>query len=416
MIIAVAAWIISAAVCYLFMRRVIFNFGDPLLFVNISIPFSAALLSFLCASNLVSWDKFVLFSLVLLSFLAGGRIAAAFFGREGFRRAMIKSVSRLSRTEIYMILSLTTVITIVLAFLAVQAGAQGDARQDFTRAFRPLVTLHSGLWLFSLIALLSPKLSNTKVLIWFVLLVVPSIAFSGKAVLLPVFFWFGMRFFVNRKRANLTTVAVLTGTVFLGVGIMGLIAYGASSSADIFLLIAKRLWLSGDVYVYAYKQDALTMVRADYHVSFLSYMLHPITSLIGIRGYEKPLGSMLASEVLRSDVLVGPNPHLPVLLDYFFPNQMVVTILISIFIGALVIGVRAVGIHLADTRSRYLGLGGITAAVFCPAGGFQDTSQVLIALVGIAAVTACGVVFELFVRRGPRRQSVASNALPNEYG
>lgn len=377
------------------MRRTVFNFGDPLLFVNVSIPFSAALLGFSCDQGLISWDKLELFFLVLLSFLAGGRVATAFFGRDEFRTAIIRSVDRLGRTEIYIILSLTTLITVVLSLFALRAGAQGDARQDFSRAFRPLVTLQSGLWLFSLLALLSRKLSKKTVAIWFVLLVVPSVAFSGKSVLLPVFFWFGLSYFINQKHAGVAAIATLTGGVFLGVAVMGLIAYGASSSVDVLYLIIGRLWLSGDVYIYAYQDDALAMVRGDYHTSFISYMLHPLTSLVGIRGYEKPLGSMLASEVLRSDVLVGPNPHLPVLLDYFFPGEFVVTVALSIVIGALIISVRVAGIRMAQSRSRYLALGGIAAAIFCPSAGFTDTSQVLILLIGIASITSVCCLLEM---------------------
>lgn len=410
MIAVILSFIIAAAVCYVFLRRTIFNFGDPLLFVDVAIPFSAALLTFLCTSNLVTWDKLALFAIVVVSFLAGGRIATAFFGRETFRSAIERSVARLSRTEIYTILIVTTAITVVLAIFAIQAGAQGDARQDFNRAFRPVVTLHSGLWLFSLMALLSAKLKKTEVTIWFILLVVPSIAFSGKSVLLPVFFWFGLKFFVQKKHADVATIAVLTGFLLAGVAIMGLIAYGAENSSDILVLIAGRLWLSGDVYIYAYQKGGLDMVRSDYHVSFLAYMFHPITSLVGIRGYSKPLGSMLASEALQSDVLTGPNPHLPVLLDYFFPGQIAVTVLISIAIGAFVIGIRAWGIYLAKSRSRYLSLGGVTAAIFCPAGGFTDTSLVFISLVGVASVTVLGAIFELLIpRRSQARLAVAAS-------
>lgn len=412
MIPIIVAFIVAAAICYVFLRRTVFNFGDPLLFVDVAIPFSAALLTFLCSSNLVTWDKLGLFTIVGVSFLVGGRIATAFFGRESFRSAIEGSVARLSRTEIYTILIATTVITVVLAAFAIQAGAQGDARQDFNRAFRPVVTLHSGLWLFSLLALLSTKLKKAEVIVWFILLVVPSIAFSGKSVLLPVFFWYGLKFFVEKRRANVVTIAVLTTVLFAGVAVMGLIAYGAENSSDIFLLIVGRLWLSGDVYIYAYQKGALDMVRSDYHVSFLSYMFHPITSLVGIRGYTKPLGSMLASEALQSDVLTGPNPHLPVLLDFFFPHQIVITVLISITVGAFVIGIRAWGIYLSKSRSRYLALGGVTAAIFCPAGGFTDTSLVFIALVGVASVTVLGSILELLIPRRPRRRAAIA-ALPS---
>ena len=417
MIPAVTAWIAAALICFVFMRRIVFNFGDPLVFVNVSIPFSAALLAFLCSENQISWDKLGLFFLVLTFYLIGGRISAAFFSRDIFRRAIIKSVNRLSKAEIYVLLALTTLITLLLAYFAVLAGAQGDARQEFSRAFRPLVTLHSGLWLIALLALLSPVLSRKEVFFWFALLVTPSIAFSGKAILLPIFFWFGLRFFVLSKQASFTAIAALVMAVFVGVSIMGLLAYGAESSAAVLLLIVGRLWLSGDVYIYAYQRDALAMTRHDYHVSFLSYMLHPVTSLFGLRGYEKPLGSMLASETLESDVLTGPNPQLPVLLDYFFPADLPMTVILALLVGIGVIAIRVVGIRLNESRSRYLALGGVAAAVFAPQAGFADTSLVTISVVGIIVATGCCGFVELvaqpFLRR--RRNLANGHELSNGF-
>jgi hypothetical protein len=86
-------------------------------------------------------------------------------------------------------------------------------------------------------------------------------------------------------------------------------------------------------------------------------------------------------------------------LDFFFPNQWSLALGIAFALGLLVFAIRVCGIHLTDGRSRYLALGGIAAAVFAPPAGFVDTSQVLIALVGIVAVTIVGAVIEMRPRR-----------------
>jgi len=407
MTIAVVAWIVAAATCYLFLRRMIYNFGDPIVIDSLSIPFSAALLTVLCAAQVVDWEKLILFVVVLLGYLAGVRIVTAFFGREELRRAVLRSVSRFSTSEIYFILIATMLVTLVVTVLAIQGGGIGDGRQDFNRSFRPLSILRSGLFLFSLLALLSPKLSSRQVAVWMGLLVLLSIPFSGKSVFIPIFYWVGLKFFIAKKRASIKVLVSMGSVLLGGVGIMGLLAYGASSMTDLVVLTANRFWMYGDVYIYAYKLDALALIRGEYKVSFLSYMLHPITSLVGIRGYEKPLGSMIMSQVLQADVLGGPNPQLPVLFDFFFPNQFLVSVAIALLIGVMVSGVRVIGVQLAQGRSRYLAMGGIGAAIFCPGAGFIDTSQVLIALVGIGAVTACGTMIELLpIRRLPRTRSL----------
>ena len=377
-----------------------YNVADPILAVTIAVSFSAALLAVLCATGLVKAEKLLWFALVLCGYLAGARVAIAFFGRERFRLGLLKAVSGISKYELYGLLAITVVVTIVLAMFAIRAGGQGDARQNFGRAFRPLLTLQNGLYLFSSVALLSPKVSFKAALSSLIFLLLLSIAFSGKAVFLPMFFWVGLRLFSEKRKISLKTTSLLLGGILLGVGIMGLLAYGVSSSADIFFLITNRLWLSGDVYIYAYQLDALSFIRGHYPVTFLSYVFHPITSLVGIRGYEKPLGSMIASQITRADVLTGPNPQLPVLLDFFFPDQWFFAGSIAFIIGNLVMGLRVIGSRLAEGRSHALALGGAAMAIFCPAAGFVDMSQVLIAMIGLVAVTVIWAVLELLTRRG----------------
>jgi hypothetical protein len=71
--------------------------------------------------------------------------------------------------------------------------------------------------------------------------------------------------------------------------------------------------------------------------------------------------------------------------------------------------VRPMALALAHSRSRYVRLGGITAAVFCPSAGFLDTSQVLIALIGILAVTVAGAGVEMLL--SPRNKRTEPRAL-----
>jgi hypothetical protein len=278
-------------------------------------------------------------------------------------------------------------------------GAQGDARQEFGRALRPLVLIQSGLSQLSALLLASPRLAISKAAPALIALAVLSIPFSGKSVLLPVLFWFGLRLFMTGRRVNLKALLWMTVIAVTGVVVMGMFAYGISSLGDALLLFGTRLWLSGDTYIYAYQANGLEAIRSDYDVSFIPYMLHPLTSLLGVRAYDKPLGAMLASQVTGQDTLRGPNPHLPVVLDYFFPDQLIASFVLAFTIGVLVICVRPLCRVLESSRSRYAKLGGLVAAVFCPAMGFLDTSQVLIGLVAVATATAIGTTLELVFDR-----------------
>ena len=392
----VATWVIAALCYYLVLRRTIFNLLDPLVVVNIAIPFSAALLVVLCATEAISWDKFTLFVTVLLAYLAGGRIAAAFFGRGSFREAMSNVLADIGEPEATAVLVITVAVTLVVAVLGLQAGAEGDSRLAFGRLFRPIILIQNGLFLFSLVLLLARSVPVPRAVLWLLLLIVLSIPFSGKGVLVPAIYWIGIKLYLERKRIKpgvaLWSLVVVVG----GVTAMGAIAYQSSNLAASFLLFTNRLWMSGDVYILAYQRDALESVHANYPVSFLAYVMHPITSLVGVRGYEKPLGAMLASEFMRDDVFTGPNPQLPVVLDYFFPENYAAVVPLALATGFLVIGIRPLGMFIARrSRSRYVRIAGIVAAIFAPVSGFVDTSLVIMALIGIAAAAALLVLMEL---------------------
>jgi hypothetical protein len=407
----VATWVIAALCFYLLLRRAIFNLLDPLVVVNIALPFSAALLAVLCATELVTWDKFTLFVAVLLAYLAGGRIAAAFFGRGSFREALSTALADIREREITAVLVITAGVTLIVAVLGLQAGAEGDSRLAFGRLFRPIILVQNGLFLFSLVLLLARSMPVPRAGLWLALLIVLSVPFSGKAVLVPIIYWFGIKLYLQRKRIRVGTALWSLVVIVVGVAVMGAIAYKSTNLATAFLLFTNRLWMSGDVYILAYQRDALESIHANYPVSFLAYVMHPITSLVGVRGYEKPLGAMLASEVLRADVLTGPNPQLPVVLDYFFPENYGAVLPLAFVTGFLVIGIRPLGMFIASrSRSRYVRIGGIVAAIFAPVAGFVDTSLVVMALVGIAAAAGVLVLMELL--RPVRPRDALATAMP----
>lgn len=404
---ASVVWLLTAGISYGMLRKTTWNLFDPVIVTGIAMPFSAALLCSLCAFGLISWDKFILFAVVLLGYLAGARTVGTFFGRETFRELLLRVTGSFRLTEIYAVLVATLALTLVLAALGLVLGAQGDARQAFGRLLRPLIILQNGLFMFSLVMLLARGLPTTRVVLWLVALVVLSMPFSGKAILLPVLFWFGLKLFMQRRAISLRMALGFFLLVFLGAGVMALVAYGVSGAAGAVFFVLNRLILFGDVYIYAYQADALDAIRNNYSVSFLSYVMHPVTSLFGVRGYDKPLGSTLASEVTGQDLLTGPNPQLPVLLDYFFPDDLSTACFIAFIFGLLAMAIRPIGIALAGSRSRYVRLGGVVAAIFGPSAGFIDSSQVLISLVGIVAITFAGVGLQLALSARTRGQELS---------
>jgi hypothetical protein len=410
----VAVWTVTALICYAFLKRASYNILDPLIVQTIFLPFSAALLFVLCATDLVTWSKFLLFAVCMTSYLLGARVVTSRFRRSVFRERIIAVVADFTRAELNSLLLFALILTLMLGLLALATGAEGNARQQFQKVFRPIFLFQHGLFLVCLALLLSRKLSTSRAACWVAALAAFSIPFSGKSVFLPMLYWLGLRYFVSGRRVTLRAAMTSAGLVISGVAIMALTAYGKSGAAGVVALLGIRLWMSGDVYILAYQRGALDALRNYYHVSFIPYVFHPITALVGIRAYEYPLGAMLASEVSGATKLTGPNPQLPVLLDFFFPDALATICLIAFVIGFLVIGIRAASIPLSRSRARFMRLGGITAALFAPDAGFVDMEQVWMQLVAIAAIVVTGALLDLFFKRraAPHRRSAPAAEAP----
>lgn len=410
---AIAVWLATGVCCYAFFHRVSYNLLDPIIVISIFIPFSAALLAVLCSTGLVAWDKFFLFLVALSGYLCGARLAGGLFSKQAFRQNISDTTSEFTKAEIKALLCIALAITGVLAALGLMLGAGGDNRQEFGKVFRPLLLLQDGLFLTSLVLLLSSKFPTYRAATWVLALAVLSIPFSGKGVFVPVLYWLGLRYFVRQRQVNLRTITASVTIILIGVGVMAITAYGKTGILGVFVLLGHRLWMSGDVYIYAYKLGGLSHLRGNYNVAFLPYIFHPLLALVGIHTYQLPLGSMLASEVAGQTVMTGPNPQLPVLLDFFFPKSMFSVFFVALLIGFVVIGIRPMSSVLCGSRVRFIRLGGLVAGIIAPSAGFIDNEQVLMYLVGIASVIAIGTLLDLSLR--PMNSSNCTFPTPTSF-
>lgn len=350
---------------------------------------------------MVPWLDFWSFASILLAYLIGARLVGIYFTKSSFRESLISITGDFSRAEITAFVIFTLGLTAAVSTLGILFGASGDTRQYFGKEFRPLVLLHTGFFFISLLLLTSKNIRPIRALIWLVALMALAVPFSGKSIFLPLLYWSGIRYFASRSKIPLKRLITFLLLLFAGIAIMGVIAYKTDTFKGIILLIAKRLWLSGDVYIYAYKYGDLAKLHATYNVSFLPYIFHPLIALVGIHTYTAPLGAMLASEQLGHPVFTGPNPQLPVILDYFFPGLLLLKTFLGFVIGFLVIGLRPLSLHLSRIRARFIRIGGLAIAVIAPAAGFITNEQVQMYAIGIGAAAFFGLVIDLLFRRRP---------------
>ncbi len=97
--------------------------------------------------------------------------------------------------------------------------------------------------------------------------------------------------------------------------------------------------------------------------------------------------------------MTGPNPQLPILLDFFFPASALLQFVVAVVIGASVIGIRLFPYGGRWIRSRYLKASCISSAYFAPSSGFADTSLVLMSLVAIFSAGAMLAFLEMTLPR-----------------
>lgn len=100
-----------------------------------------------------------------------------------------------------------------------------------------------------------------------------------------------------------------------------------------FTRILHRVVASADVYPLAFGTNAYEKLIGEY--SSFRYMLHPFTSIVGVRAYEYPVGSMLTGAAGYSVSAGGPNPQLPILNLVLWGKNFVAINLAAFLFGIL---------------------------------------------------------------------------------
>lgn len=393
---------------FICLRRACYNILDPFMVLGVAIPFSAAMLYSLVDSGRITPFETFSFLVVFSGYYIAVLVASRLLSWGFFRCSVVRVLDRFSLKEVKVFVGFAILVTSILGVAALVNGGYGDNRQVFSKLMRPLVIIQNGFFLMALILLLKQKLEKSFVVFSLLTLLAFSIPFSGKSVLIPFAFWLGVLMFVRRVTVRPVHILCVMGVTFFGVYVMGAIAYNVSSISDFFALLAYRFMMFGDVYIYAYAEGALSVLREDYNVTFVRYVLHPLTAMIGWRAYDKPIGSMLASEVSGQDLLTGPNPQLPVLLDFFFHGAFIAQFLLAVLAGCFVVMLRVIASRISLIRMRYIEIAIIAAAIFAPQAGFLDFSLVLITCISVGLVAVFFTAVDLILSVwGWRRTSFA---------
>lgn len=91
-------------------------------------------------------------------------------------------------------------------------------------------------------------------------------------------------------------------------------------------VVVTRILNTGDLYHYW----SLLSESFTGYSNYFSYLFHPFTALVGIRGYDLPFGAELFCRVTGDDSGFGPNPHLSLLSFVLADNDIFLGILLMI--------------------------------------------------------------------------------------
>jgi hypothetical protein len=158
--------------------------------------------------------------------------------------------------------------------------------------------------------------------------------------------------------------------------------------------LLNRLFASGDIFYYSF-------IYNDYHdlfgqYNFWSYVFHPITSLIGIRGYEWPIGALLFAQPGIEIQGFGPNPQLPMTALILLQGNFWLSALFCAVMAVLMVFCRNFALDMLERRSLPTVLRTSILAIFFvkPTVILADFGLMMIEIIATVGMTIVTLVFQ----------------------
>ncbi|MBD3842766.1 MAG: hypothetical protein IE909_12960 [Campylobacterales bacterium] len=224
-------------------------------------------------------------------------------------------IRKIDEQFLYVLFAVSLMVSLLYVYLLWSSYNSGDERLLLNKQYRALSLFKILLdfWVVVLASIIyaQSKQKYTQIIL---LLTIVFAFFSGaKGAALGMFLWVLMFYFIfnriNVKKLLLVCILFVV-TLFIPTWWM----YGPGFIEK----ISYRISMSGDLYLLAFVLGDYSQLQGFYDP--IRYLLHPFTSLIGIRGYGYPLGAELIGTAGHVVTGTGPNPHLPLLALTFWPD------------------------------------------------------------------------------------------------
>jgi hypothetical protein len=328
---------------------------DDFGFMNIVVAISASAIAYWRASVYFPDYGVLEFASTVSSFYLGIFVCLQLIKRElNLRRIKDELLEAASSDRALLFAGFALVIFCLVGgfFAVLQFGANSpDERMLFNSKFRLFDVLRTGATIvFSYVFFVQILGAKKNKLKWFFVPFVAITMFSGaKGALVNFVQDFMIAKGSLRGRRNYMEdlrQLMIYGTLAICFGILVLMRY-FGNLADAVRMIMLRMVLSGDIYIVSY-------VTTDYRLLFgkynpLLYIFHPFLKLIGLQGYEYPLGCALM-ELAIGNSDFGPNAHFT-MLSLVFAQGRLFTACTLCFIGGLgVVFFKFLAIRLLKAR------------------------------------------------------------------
>ncbi|WP_301376145.1 hypothetical protein [Aliarcobacter butzleri] len=222
-------------------------------------------------------------------------------------------------------------IGLIYIFLLWWKYGSGDERFILNRNMRELMLFNSlfSIWALFLSSVIYSKTKQKKFLYYVVILILLSGFMGAKStpvigLLVFLFFYF------QCNKINAKYLFIIGG-----IGICLLILPTYFMYGNPLEKILTRIFWSADMYIWAFSIGDYKQF-IDYY-NPISYILHPYSSLIGIRGYEYNFGAQIIESANLSANGMGPQDHMPMLGLIFYNNCFLCIMVFSIIFASIML-------------------------------------------------------------------------------
>jgi len=317
---------------------------DDFGFVNIIMSVAMAVISYLVYIGLMPSPAFSETIANLLSFYIAvfliGKLLGVQKSMAGNANTFKKVFSQADGLELYcsLLIVIFTISTVFFSYIQLRFGISPEDRIVFAKQFRIIDILRGGSLgiILPLSLLLYIIFKNRLSLLSIITCTVLSATLGSKSFFLTVVISYftvtglyrgGIRFYSDIKSIVILFCIIFSSVFFV-------LFYYSENADQALLKFIQRIVYAGDVFIYAYN-------LTDYHKLIdlynpVTYFLHPFLRLVGLQGYDLPIGSELAASAFGVRDGTGPNANFSVVALVLMQGNVLASATLCFCAGALV--------------------------------------------------------------------------------